>query len=399
MHEMKNGGARHDVGGVMMRRPFKVRRLGHFALWHTDLEAARRFHVELLGFRQTDYVRSPNGDPLAMFTSHGTDHHSFVAIHASTAADVRKAHLQNGIRINQISFQVGTLEEVAHAHAWFSGHDVPISRIGRDFPGSNWALYVFDPDGHRIELFYGMEQIGWTRRSKPPAAYLPIPFDVPSLPQPAEITEVQEFERNGESFAPGFRPEESSPHDFNVGGIRLPRPFKVSEIGPIGIFVTDIDRSERFYAELLGLTKTEDVIYRGHRCVYLRAGTNHHCVALIPVALRDTLRLDGSTSLLSFGVGMGSYAQLRDAVAFLKSHGVRFTDSVPWELHPGIERAAYAIADDGHLIQLYFGMEQIGWNGQPRPAASRQKPSMPWPEVIEESADTYAGHTIQGPMA
>ena len=26
---------------------------------------------------------------------------------------------------------------------------------------------MLDPDGHRIEFYYGMEQIGWDRRSKP----------------------------------------------------------------------------------------------------------------------------------------------------------------------------------------------------------------------------------------
>ena len=32
----------YDVGGVLLARPFKARRLGHFALWQTDLDMARR---------------------------------------------------------------------------------------------------------------------------------------------------------------------------------------------------------------------------------------------------------------------------------------------------------------------------------------------------------------------
>ena len=39
----------------------------------------------------------------------------------------------------------------------------------------------------------------------------------------------------------------------------LQRPFKVTRIGPVKLFVSDIDASERFYTELLGLTKTEEV--------------------------------------------------------------------------------------------------------------------------------------------
>ena len=41
----------YDVGGVLLPRPFKPRRLGHFALWQTDLDMARRLYVDVLGFR------------------------------------------------------------------------------------------------------------------------------------------------------------------------------------------------------------------------------------------------------------------------------------------------------------------------------------------------------------
>ena len=34
-------------------------------------------------------------------------------------------------------------------------------------PGSNWHVYVRDPDGHTVELYYGMEQIGVSGRAKP----------------------------------------------------------------------------------------------------------------------------------------------------------------------------------------------------------------------------------------
>ena len=108
---------------------------------------------------------------------------------------MRKAHYENGIFVNPISFQVGTLEEVVNAHEYFEQRQIYISRLGRDFPGSNWALYVLDPDGHRIEFYYGMEQIGWDRRSKPAAAYIQAVRNGFSLPQPAEMTEIMHAEQ------------------------------------------------------------------------------------------------------------------------------------------------------------------------------------------------------------
>ena len=310
----------YDVGGVLLARPFKARRLGHFALWQTDLDMARRLYVDVLGFRHTDTVER-DGKPVAVFTSHGTDHHSLAAIHACTAEGVRKAHYENGVLVNQISFQVGTLEEVANAHEYFAQRQVTISRLGRDFPGSNWALYVLDPDGHRIEFYYGMEQIGWDRRSKPAAAYLSAVRNGFTLPQPAEMTEIMNCERSGIDLAAGFRPAEELPYDFCVGGVMLQRPFKTTRIGPIKLFVSDIDASERFYTELLGLTKTEEVDYRGHRCVFLRCGAEHHTIGLIPMALRPEFGLDASGTLMSIGVQVATYRQLRDAIAFLKQQG------------------------------------------------------------------------------
>ena len=362
----------YDVGGVLLARPFKARRLGHFALWQTDLVMARRLYVDMLGFRQTDVVER-NGEPVAVFTSHGTDHHSLAAIHACTAEGVRKAHYESGVIVNQISFQVGTLEEVANAHAYFAERQVTISRLGRDFPGSNWALYVLDPDGHRVEFYYGMEQIGWDRRSKPAAAYLRAVRNGFALPQPAEMSEIMGCEQNGIELGSGFRPAEDLPYDYCVGGIMLQRPFKVTKIGPVNLFVSDLDASERFYIELLGLTKTEDTHYRGHRSIFLRCGTDHHCIGLFPMALRAELGLNPATTLMSIGMQVATYKQLKDATAFLRKKGLRFIDTVPFELHPGIDYAAHAVGPDGHCIQLYHAMEQVGWDGRPRPAAQRRR--------------------------
>jgi catechol-2,3-dioxygenase len=387
----------YDVGGVLLARPFKARRLGHFALWHTDLAMARRLYVDVLGFRQTDVVER-EGEPVAVFTSHGTDHHSLAAIHASTAEGVRKAHYENGVFVNQISFQVGALEEVVSAHEYFAERQVPISRLGRDFPGSNWALYVLDPDGHRIEFYYGMEQIGWDRRSKPAAAYLRAVRDGFALPQPAEMTEIMTCERNGIDLGDGFRPAEELPYDYCVGGIMLQRPFKVTKVGPVRLFVSDLDASERFYTELLGLTKTEDVPYRGHRCVFLRCGTDHHCIGLYPMALRAELGLNPATTLMSIGMQVATYAQLRDAIGFLREKRLRFIDTIPFDLHPGVDYAVHAIGPDGHCIELYHAMEQVGWDGRPRPAAQRRRVDADWPRTLEAAPDTYADQTFQGPL-
>ena len=179
----------------------------------------------------------------------------------------------------------------------------------------------------------------------------------------------------------------------------MARPFKVTKMGPIGLFVADIDASERFYTELLGLTKTEEVVYRGHRCVYLRCGTDHHVIALFPLALRAELNLNPATTVMSYGMEVATYAQLKAAVAFLRERGLTFIDTIPFELHPGIDYAAHAIGHDGHCIQLYHCMEQVGWDGRPRPASERRRVAADWPDRIEATSDAFVDQAMPGPIA
>ncbi len=68
------------------------------------------------------------------------------------------------------------------------------------------------------------------------------------------------------------------------------------------------------------------------------------------------------------------------------------------ELYPGIDYAAHVLDPDGHAVQLYYAMEQIGWNGQPRPKEQRRtvQPGV-WPEALAPLSDTYQGEPFLGP--
>ena len=104
---------------------------------------------------------------------------------------------------------------------------------------------------------------------------------------------------------------------------------------------------------------------------------------------------------MSFGLQLANYQQLKDAVSFLRDNGVRVeTDIIPPELHPGIDYAAYAFDPDGHCLELYYYMEQLGWDGKTRPKELRRKvdPNH-WPHTLEPLSDTYTGEPFIGPWA
>jgi catechol 2,3-dioxygenase-like lactoylglutathione lyase family enzyme len=405
---MSSNGERYNVGGVLLPRPFKVRRLGHFGFNAVKMAEGREFYAALLGFKPSDVLDfgampwAPKGvdlgDTRGYFMRYGTDHHAFVLFNKRVLDHRPDRKFAPEITVNQITWQCGSLREITEAHAYFERQDVPIQRVGRDMPGSNWHVYVYDPDGHTNELYYGIEQIGWNQLSKPTAMYYRGFREKPALPQISEITEVAEALDKGLDVLSGHRTQETLPETHEVEGVLLPRPFKITKIGPVSLFVADVEQAEAFYAQHLGFVKSEETTYHGARCVFLRCGNEHHSLGLFPRELRGRLGLSEHTTCMSFGVEVGSYAQLREAVAFLKSHGVTFVDSIPPELYPGIDYAAFALDPDGHCVQLYYYMEQIGWDGQPRPASQRRQVGPVWPEVLEPLSDTYADQVFQGPL-
>ena len=402
-------GGRFDVGGILLDRPFKIERLGHFGFNCVNFDQAFPFYTDLLGFRVTDVRDDADrvppdmvgqvGDTRGYFLRYGSDHHAFV-LYNQRVREVQSGGraMAPGITTNQITWQVGSLAQVVNARDWFAEIGEEVRRAGRDMPGSNWHTYLYGPDRFVHELYYGIEQIGWDGHSKPQAMHVREFRQAASLPQIPEQQEVDDALGAGVDLLSGMRSVDTAEAGYDVDGILLPRPFKVVQLGPVRLFATDMDAAERFYTEVLGFALTETVTYRGHRCLFLRAGSEHHSLALYPVELRSVLGLSEHSLCLSFGLRLANYRQLRDAGAFLRDRGVDTVD-LPPELFCGIDHAVHVADPDGHVIELYYYMEHLGWQGQPRPASQR-----PWngaqaelPEHVEPRPDTFAGAPFLGP--
>ena len=401
----------YSVGGVLMDRPFKIRRLGHFGFNVIKTQECFHFYKNLLGFKESDVLDFSTipglGETLkdvddtgGYFFHYGGDHHAFV-LFPKGCMDALAGWKDTGgdVTINQITWQTGSLAEVVNGNHYFQENETPIMRVGRDMPGSNWHVYVYDPDGHINELYYGIEQIGWNGLSKPKDMHARGFREEPSIPQMSEQAELEQAMHSGIDVNSGYRYEETMPAKYDVEGVLLPRPFKITKIGPVNIFVKDLAASVAFYTETLGFRVTEEADYQGERVVFLRNGAEHHSLGLFPRSLRQGLGLSNNSTCCSFGVEVGSYDQLRNAAAFLKENNVPFTE-FPSDLHPGIDYAIHALDPEGHCIQIYYYMEQIGWDGKPRPADQRRQAGSidHWPDTLLPLSDTYVDQVFQGPL-
>jgi catechol 2,3-dioxygenase-like lactoylglutathione lyase family enzyme len=144
--------------------PFRIGKLGHVVLNVTDLPRSVRFYTEILGFAVSD-VYPPETVPGGMvFMRCNADHHG-VALVGELAQPSKSAEL------NHLAFEVGALEEVLRARDHLTRLGVAIDFHGRRRAGCQIAVEFRDPDGHRLEIYWGIDQVGSDGQVRPPAEW------------------------------------------------------------------------------------------------------------------------------------------------------------------------------------------------------------------------------------
>lgn len=133
--------------------PFNITKIGHVVLNVADVERSTRFYTEVMGFKVSDVYTdeiAPGG--MVFFRCNG-DHHG-IAVVGSMPNE------SPAIELNHVAFEVATLDEVILARTHLKKHNVKIDFEGRRRAGAQIAVEFRDPDGHRLEIFWGLDQIG-----------------------------------------------------------------------------------------------------------------------------------------------------------------------------------------------------------------------------------------------
>lgn len=133
--------------------PFRISKIGHVVLNCSDLARSVEFYTQVLGFAVSDvYPESmvPGG---MVFMRCNADHHGVALVGSMNAASPN-------VELNHMAFEVGTLDEVLRARDHLKKHNVKIDFDGRRRAGAQIAVEFRDPDGHRLEIFWGLDQVG-----------------------------------------------------------------------------------------------------------------------------------------------------------------------------------------------------------------------------------------------
>ena len=150
--------------------------------------------------------------------------------------------------------------------------------------------------------------------------------------------------------------------------------LRVGRLGHIGVAVRDMERSVRFYTDVLGMRLTEQFTYGedevGHGVAvlagsFVRSDTNHHALSLF--TLRHAVEPpQGSTfGLHHIAFQMESSSDLLALYKRFEEQGIPIVNARRGG--PGNQPRFYGRDPDGNLLEFYWSIDQIGWDGVARP--------------------------------
>ncbi len=142
-------------------RPFSLTKIGHVVLMVSDLERSVRFYTGVLGFRVSDVYPETMMKGRMVFMRCAADHHGVALVGAAPGASQH-------VELHHMAFEVASLDEVFSARDWLKANGVKVEFEGRRRAGCQIAVEFRDPDGHWLEIYWGLDQVREDGRVRPP---------------------------------------------------------------------------------------------------------------------------------------------------------------------------------------------------------------------------------------
>jgi catechol 2,3-dioxygenase-like lactoylglutathione lyase family enzyme len=140
------------------------------------------------------------------------------------------------------------------------------------------------------------------------------------------------------------------------------------------VAVRDLDRTVDFYRRYVGLRLTERFDYPddevGHGVhvtagAFVRCGADHHCISFFTLRDGHEPNAEGQAyGLHHIAFEMRTPAELLAMYRRFKQASIPIVNARRGG--PGNQPRFYARDPDGNLLEFYWGIDQIGWDGRPR---------------------------------
>jgi len=135
--------------------------------------------------------------------------------------------------------------------------------------------------------------------------------------------------------------------------------MKVKELGHVVLFVEDLERSRRFYRDLLGFS---EIPGEPAGFAAFSSGRTHHELLLIEVGHVQPIPQGPRLGMYHVGLKIGdSDAELKEALARLQEAGT----TVVGATDHGVTHSLYVLDPDGNEVELYVDMPGVDWKSDP----------------------------------
>lgn len=133
--------------------PFRIQKIGHVVLRVADLARSVEFYTQVLGFKVSDVYPEDMVPGGMVFMRCNTDHHGVALVGGCAERGAQR-------ELHHMAFEVATLDEVFRARRHLRACGATIVFEGRRRAGVQIAVEFLDPDGHNLEIYWGLDQIG-----------------------------------------------------------------------------------------------------------------------------------------------------------------------------------------------------------------------------------------------
>jgi len=141
-------------------------------------------------------------------------------------------------------------------------------------------------------------------------------------------------------------------------------PIRIETVGHVVLKVRDLERSTRFYRDVLGL---REVGRLSDRMVFFSAGGNHHDLAILGVGEGAPSPARDAVGLYHVALKIGNRIEdLKAAKAHLEGHGIgplRLTNH-------RVSQSLYLSDPDGNGLELFVDADPAIWREDPAAVAT-----------------------------
>lgn len=140
-------------------------------------------------------------------------------------------------------------------------------------------------------------------------------------------------------------------------------PINVNKLGHFVYEVSDVERSVRFWKEVMGFQETD----RNEKgMVFFRCGADHHAIGLVPAKSKSRPAKDAGLRMEHLAMEVDNVEQLLAARDYLEKNNIPII--FQGRKGAGCNVSINFLDPDGFEFEIYCQMDQIDESGRLRPA-------------------------------